>query len=61
MLLPLQVVAALFDVMLMDMQMPVMDGYAAARAITSAGCRVPVIALTARATSSKTKKCLAAG
>ena len=50
-----------FDIVFMDIQMPVMNGYEAARLIRQIDDRVPIIGVTANAQSGEKEKCEAAG
>lgn len=57
--------AGSFDAILMDLMMPVMDGYTATRRIRMSGkadsASIPIIAMTANAFSEDIKKCREAG
>ncbi len=53
--------AAEFDVIFMDVQMPVMNGIEASRAIRDKGVRTPIIAVTASVTEEEKSRCMESG
>ena len=49
------------DLVLMDIQMPIMNGFEATSKIRSQGFKIPIVALTAHAMKEERERCLASG
>ncbi|MDY0136563.1 MAG: response regulator [Thiomicrospira sp.] len=50
-----------FDLILMDMNMPVIDGLSSTQSIRNLGVKTPIVALTGNDTAQAREQCLAAG
>jgi signal transduction histidine kinase/ActR/RegA family two-component response regulator len=51
----------MFDLILMDMHMPIMDGYTACTKLAEECCKIPIVALTASAMKEDRQRCLDVG
>jgi CheY-like chemotaxis protein/HPt (histidine-containing phosphotransfer) domain-containing protein len=56
-----KVASGSYDLLLMDMQMPVLDGFSATRMLRERGLQQPILALTANVTEQDRLQCAAAG
>ena len=56
-----QAIQQAYDLILMDCQMPIMDGYTATKALRAQGYTAPIVALTANASTDDRQTCLDAG